>query len=188
MASIHTGTAAAPVRRRRCGIAHRPQGNDADRFPLQTATFEITTLEEAAGLAALLAGACENAAAVLLGLSELLINAIEHGNLEIGYFEKSRLLSLGAWTAEVERRLALPEFAARKVRVEVGRSGSRLEITIIDAGSGFDWSNYLELSAARSLDSHGRGIALANKLAFNTLEYRGCGNTVAVSAVLRHPK
>ncbi len=45
-----------------------------------------------------------------MGLSELLVNAIEHGNLEIGYDEKSRLLQSEGWQGEIDRRLALPEY------------------------------------------------------------------------------
>ena len=36
-------------------------------------------------------------------------------------------------------------------------------------GEGFDWQAYMEIDPARALDSHGRGIAQANKISFDEL-------------------
>jgi sigma-B regulation protein RsbU (phosphoserine phosphatase) len=36
----------------------------------------------------------------------------------------------------------------------------------------------LNFDPDRAFDTHGRGIAMANKLSFDTIEYRGNGNQV----------
>jgi len=140
--------------------------------------FELRTLEEARNLAAVIADRAPNPNTVTLGLTELLINAVEHGNLGITYAEKSRLLADGDWESEVQRRLTLPEYAAKRVRVDVARDTNALRIAIVDEGEGFEWQRYLEMDPARVFDSHGRGIAMARKLSFSEVTYVGRGNEV----------
>lgn len=140
--------------------------------------FVFRTMEEGFNLATLLANACPSPATVVLGLSELLFNAVEHGNLGITYEDKSRLNELGEWEAEVERRQALPENAEKRVIVQVERKDNEIRFLVRDQGPGFDWQSYLEISPERVFDSHGRGIALARKFSFERLEYNDKGNEV----------
>lgn len=114
-------------------------------------------------------------------MAELLINAIEHGNLQIGYDEKTALMSKGNWAQEIERRIALPENKSKAVFVSFARHPDRIELHVRDQGPGFDWKKYMELDPARAFDSHGRGIALARQLSFQTLSYMGEGNEVLAS-------
>jgi hypothetical protein len=58
---------------------------------------------------------------------------------------------------------------------------------IRDCGAGFAWERFLSLDETRAFHPNGRGIALARNIAFRTLEYRGCGNEVVVSALVRRP-
>jgi hypothetical protein len=53
-------------------------------------------------------------------------------------------------------------------------------MTVQDEGVGFDWEKYLQFDPERAFDPHGRGIALANKMSFDSLTYLGNGNTVEV--------
>lgn len=140
--------------------------------------FAYRTLAEARGLALLLASASQNASRTITGYSELLINAVEHGNLEIGYGEKSRLLAAGCWLEEIERRLSSPQYAARRVEVTLENSDQAFTVTITDQGPGFDWRRYLEFEPERAFDLHGRGIAMSKSFSFDRLEYRGNGNSV----------
>jgi len=153
------------------------KGVDGLRLVRQ-ATFTFQTVAQARDLGALLANACPNPSATVVGLTELLVNAVEHGNLGITYEEKSKLHAHGDWVAEVERRLALPQNAAKLAAVTFERLDGRIEICIRDEGDGFDWQRYLHVDPNRAFDTHGRGIAMANRLSFNHLEYRGCGNEV----------
>jgi CheY-like chemotaxis protein/anti-sigma regulatory factor (Ser/Thr protein kinase) len=148
-------------------------------------TFRVRTLSEARALAAALGSASADPAAVGLGLVELLVNAIEHGNLGITFEDKAALLACGAWDDEVQARLARPENAAKFVLVTCRRTEGRLEVVIRDQGRGFDWRRFLSMDEMRAFQANGRGISLARQVAFDSLEYRGCGNEVAVSATAR---
>lgn len=146
--------------------------------------FELRTLDEARHLAELLAYAFPDPARTQLGLTELLVNGVEHGNLNLSYAEKSALLRTGTLDDEVARRLALTDYAQQRVRVSLDRTEASLRMSIADDGKGFDWNQYLNLDVARSADGHGRGIALAKDISFDTLDYQGCGNQVMVSTRL----
>lgn len=145
---------------------------------MEHAEFRFRTIEEATELAGLLASLCPQPEAVAMGLTELLVNAVEHGNLGISYEEKARLKREDAWEAEVARRLALPELRERRVFVAMRRDASGINFTICDQGEGFDWHRYLAFDPARAFDPNGRGIAMARAMSFDSLDFLGNGNTV----------
>jgi len=178
---------------------HRPildaeravKGHAAAREPaigrLVSGIFEFRTLAEAEKLSTLLAANYPDPDRVAVGIWELLSNAVEHGNLAIDFAEKSRLLRSGTYHAEIERRLARPPFGERVARVEFRRSRTRIRLSIVDEGQGFDFRAYLD--ADMPLDApNGRGIAIASRLSFDRLTYRGAGNRVdAISVLPRTP-
>lgn len=145
---------------------------------LAEARFVYRTPDEARRLAALLANSAPEPGRVVLGLSELMLNAIEHGNLAIGYQQKSVLIENECLHDEIEQRLASPEFSQRRAEVEVRRAAGELRFVIRDQGAGFDWQGYLEMSPERAFDTHGRGIAMSRMISFDRLEYHGLGNEV----------
>lgn len=142
--------------------------------------FELRTLDEARHLAASLARQFPDPVTAALGLAELMVNAVEHGNLRISTSEKSELLRQGVWEEEVRRRLLLPENAAKRVRVELRREGCELVLLIRDDGPGFDWEQYCNFDPVRAEEPNGRGIALVRQLAFPNLEYLSAGNIARV--------
>ncbi len=160
------------------------QTEQALRF-LTTATFHYRRLEEVNALAGLLTRLFPQPDRVALGLHELMINAIEHGNLGITYAEKSQLLMEGDLAAELERRQRLPGNADKRVEIRFERTPAAILLTVQDQGEGFAWNAYLEFDPERAFDPHGRGIAIARAMSFDTLEYLGNGNTVRASVVLR---
>jgi response regulator RpfG family c-di-GMP phosphodiesterase len=145
---------------------------------LKEARFEFRTVVEAKRLAALVAHAYPEPDRVLLGIMELLSNAVEHGNLAISYAEKGALIESNSLYKEIERRLELPEYRDRIASLRLTRTAEVLEIHIRDEGVGFDFRRYLDFHPDRALDPHGRGIAMARRTAFDELEYLGCGNEV----------
>ena len=149
---------------------------------MEKGVFSFKTLDEARGLSSLLAKTCPEADSVVFILTELMINAVEHGNLGISYSEKSKLITDEKWEDEVTQRLSLPENADKYVTIEFDRR-NREEIVflITDQGAGFDWQQYMEVSPNRAFDSHGRGIAMANSLSLNHIEYLNSGNRVRVT-------
>ncbi|MCQ8119005.1 response regulator [Methylomonas rosea] len=148
---------------------------------LRKAEFGFRTLNEIKGLTTLLADLSCNSDKVATGLSELLLNAVEHGNLGISYQEKTELVSQGRWREEIERRLNQPEYQDKFVLVKIVRETSRTTFTIKDQGQGFDPSNFLTFSPERATDLHGRGIALSRMLSFDSLDYLGNGNQVVAT-------
>ena len=145
---------------------------------LDSGTFRFKTPEEAKNLAMLLAHAYPDANRVVTGILELTLNAIEHGNLNIGYKEKSRLIEEEQLDSEIERRLSDPLYSSREATAQFVRRPDTLSLHISDQGKGFEWQKYLNFDPERAFDTHGRGIAMANKLSFDTIEYRGNGNQV----------
>lgn len=145
---------------------------------LDSGTFRFKTPEEAKNLAMLLAHAYPDANRVVTGILELTLNAIEHGNLNIGYKEKSRLIEEEQLESEIERRLSDPVYSSREATAQFVRHPDKLSLHITDQGKGFEWRKYLNFDPERAFDTHGRGIAMANKVSFDQIEYRGNGNQV----------
>ena len=157
----------------------------ADTLSLMTSgEFEFQTLDEARNLSTLLAKAGPEPTRLVTGLSELMINAIEHGNLGITYDEKSELMKNNTWHDEIIRRLALKENQDKKVSVKFRRLAEQLEYEISDCGTGFDFDNYLNIDLTSVFESHGRGIVMAKMLSFSSLQYVGCGNKLVATVKL----
>lgn len=152
---------------------------------LREGRFELRTVEEANRLAGFLARASARPDVTALGLSELMLNGVEHGNLGITYAEKSELKRIDQWREEIERRLILVENRDKRVRVQLRRKNDELTISVSDEGPGFDWHKYLEFDPERAFDPNGRGIAIARLTCFDKLEYQGCGNTVVATILDR---
>ncbi|MCF6251795.1 MAG: response regulator [Methylococcaceae bacterium] len=148
---------------------------------LTSARFEFKTLDEARSIASLVSNACPEPAGIVMGLTELMINAVEHGNLGITYAEKSILNEQGTWVDEVNTRLQLAKNINKAVSINFLRNADYIEITVIDQGEGFDWKDYMDFDPDRVMDNHGRGIAVANKLSFSAVEYKGKGNEVCAT-------
>ncbi len=145
---------------------------------LQKGVYNLRTLKEADILSTLLAKDCPNPGKVVNGVSELLINAVEHGNLSITYDEKSVLIENGELNAEVEQRLNMPEYSRKVVTLDFERKENEIRFLIKDEGDGFNWGPYLKFDPNRAFDTHGRGIAMSKEMSFDRLEYKGNGNEV----------
>lgn len=151
---------------------------------LNQGEFSIRTVDEAGQLAAFIAQTCPDPDAAVIGISELLINGIEHGNLGISYAEKARLKQDDTWQAEIERRSTLPENLGKQVMVSFRRDGDGIVLRVTDQGAGFDWQKFLDFDPERAFAPNGRGIALARRLSFSSIRYEGCGN-IAVATLNR---
>lgn len=146
--------------------------------------YRFSTLEDVNQLVPLLAAMCPQPDTVAPGLADLMLNAVEHGNLAITYQEKASLKLEGRWEEEIERRLQLPEYRGRFATVRVDRAAEGLVFSIVDQGQGFDWKKYLHFDPDRAFDPNGRGIAMARLLSFSQLDYQDCGNRVVATVAL----
>lgn len=152
---------------------------------LAKAEFRFSTPEQARDIATLVATATPSPERVVLGLTELMLNAVEHGNLGIGYAEKSLLIEEGRLFEEIAKRLEIPAHAGKQAVLEFCRVGDEFRFLIRDLGTGFDWRDYLEISPERAFDTHGRGIAMSRMISFDSLEYHGNGNEVLAKVTLK---
>ena len=141
--------------------------------------FRIRTLDDADALAAYLGAACSDPQQGV-GFLELLRNAVEHGNLEISYEEKGRLLKSGTFQQEIQRRIEAPLYVDRYATVVCTSSADRIEIEITDQGPGFDFERFLVMTPERMFDNHGRGVLLASICL--EIEYFKPGNRVRAVA------
>ncbi len=117
---------------------------------------------------------------IRLGLMEILINAIEHGNLAIGYEEKSRAIERGQNGLEllVEERMHVQPYCERRVQIEFRLNRYQCEWLVTDQGAGFDFENLPDPNDPENLiKCHGRGIMLA-RLQFDECVFLGTGNQV----------
>lgn len=148
----------------------------------KSAQFEIKSLSEANDVAALISGSFPEPDRAILGINELLTNAIEHGNLEIGFERKAELLESNELHAEIERRLNLPEYRERTVQVAVMQKEAGTYLVVTDEGPGFDPAPFLTLDPSRARQKNGRGIAQVRTSSFDKLCYNRKGNKVVAFA------
>lgn len=110
---------------------------------------------------------------VSMGLSELIINAVEHGNCGLTFDCKTKLLENEVNMVDYVRELAQNDPVINKKRVqldyEILQDCSIWKIT--DEGDGFDHDEFVEPDPEKLLLSHGRGIIMArtcsDKLVYN---------------------
>jgi len=130
----------------------------------------------------------ENKLSIRLGLFELLVNAIEHGNLDITYQEKTEALEKESNQLNLlyNERLSNPLLYQKKVTVEFKMDKTYCEWIISDEGKGFKWQEVLSDDIeGQNLLTHGRGIFLS-RLQFDELEYIGRGNVIRVKKLTRN--
>lgn len=111
-------------------------------------------------------------------INEIVLNAIEHGNLELSYMDKSRLMDDGTYYAELDKRCNDERYSARKVHIALRHYEDRCEVTIRDDGDGFDW-RILPDPRKQIFELHGRGIAIA-KMYCDDLRFNERGNEVTL--------
>jgi CheY-like chemotaxis protein len=145
---------------------------------VQSLDCSFRTIGEGEKLAVFLSQFFPDPDQVFTGISELFINAVEHGNLAISYEEKGQLLAQKTLQDEINRRLALSRYKDRMVRVSFTKKEDGCHLVISDDGDGFDWQNYLSVNTTRATHNHGRGIAMANMMSFDKLFFNKSGNTV----------
>jgi CheY-like chemotaxis protein len=141
-------------------------------------SFRFQTMQQCEHLAGLLANSCPDPKRASVGLYELMLNALEHGNLGITYEEKTALVEARSWEDEVRRRQDLPENRGRYVTILLNRTPRKIRFRIQDLGHGFPWRDYLEANHDRLFDNHGRGILLAKWDSFDRVAFLGSGNAV----------
>ena len=146
-------------------------------YALQTNHYRLQRLEEVYPLASQLASRLPNSTQYVTALYELLLNALEHGNLAIGANQKELLLRDGKWETEINRRLACASHKQLYVDVTLIQNHDQYKIIIRDQGEGFEWREYM-MRAAQHCEIHGRGLSIALSAKFDRIFYNAAGNQV----------
>lgn len=126
---------------------------------------------------------------IILGLSEVINNAIEHGNLGITFKEKSDALKASRFYPLAIERSHREPYRDRVVtiRSRVFPNLRRIEYFVADQGSGFDWRSLPDpKDKSNLLNRNGRGIMMA-RYAFDELMYNETGNEVTLVVNLDVP-
>ncbi|HOJ29184.1 MAG TPA: ATP-binding protein [Spirochaetota bacterium] len=100
---------------------------------------------------------------IQLGLQEAIINAIEHGNLEIDFETKSRLKKMeGNYWDHVLDICNKDHLEKRKIKVQYHLFIDCVKYIITDEGKGFDWKQYVRAAPDGNLihTYHGVGLTM----------------------------
>jgi PAS domain S-box-containing protein len=115
-------------------------------------------------------------------LREIVVNAVEHGNLRIGFDEKTTSMREGRYFELLQERRLDPRFKSLRVVVEYSVSSARATFRVTDEGAGFDHSKYA-LGAGQDpepeLLEHGRGLFITMG-AFDRVLFNEKGNQVSL--------
>ncbi|WP_135076559.1 ATP-binding protein [Terasakiella sp. SH-1] len=149
---------------------------------LNSGEFVFKNFEEAQALARLLSSLSPDKKILRLGMMELFVNAIEHGNLEITHEEKIDLRNQGRWVEEIEKRQEDAVFRERCASLKLKRDNDRLYLRLEDEGQGFDWEKVMKaMQEKANLTKSGRGIVIVQKSGLENISYIGKGNIVECS-------
>jgi hypothetical protein len=116
-----------------------------------------------------------------LSLTEMLINAIEHGNCAISAEEKRAHLERGGTAAAlIQARCEDPAIASTRVEFNYDIHPAQSGYVIRDEGKGFDWRSRLQQEEIDFLSEHGRGIWMTVHNV-DEIHYNAAGNEVSLT-------
>ncbi len=109
---------------------------------------------------------------------EALVNALEHGNLEMDSNLKDDLFSVKDTYATLlqERRLD-PEYASRTIEVLMEATPERYEVVITDSGKGFNTRKVSRVSDETLARQCGRGLAMIH-MVMDEVGHNAKGNQI----------
>ncbi|MBB6479419.1 ATP-binding protein [Spirochaeta isovalerica] len=122
-----------------------------------------------------------DAEVLYIGLREIIINAVEHGNLHISFDDKTRAQSEGRYIEFLMERQKMKEYRDKKVKIEATITREKVLYRIADEGPGFDHKAFLNaaLNSKNETLAHGRGIVMTLQL-FDSVTYNEKGNEVTL--------
>ena len=120
-------------------------------------------------------------------LQELVMNAVEHGCLELRYHDKIEAMAKDQYDELIQRRRQDARFRDRRVTIRAiyDKRQQVLTYQIADEGKGFNWKSHVNhrLDACATGDTSGRGIFLAHSF-FPDIAYNDRGNEVMFTVPL----
>lgn len=152
---------------------------------IDSGVFRFNTIEQAKSLSVLLGSCAPEPESLIIGLTELMINGVEHGNYGITYEEKKAYKLANTWDAELLKREQDPKYAKKSCLVKVEKKNNIYSLRIEDEGKGFDWDKFKVFDSDRLRDPNGRGILISQNCGFSSIEYEGTGNIVTCTVNLK---
>ena len=122
---------------------------------------------------------------IRLSVYEMLVNAMEHGNLEIDYQMKKDLLEeVTDYQEYLQKRAANEPFLSRKVWLSYHYETTQISFTITDEGKGFDVSKIPSPRDEENMENlNGRGIFIT-RVNMDAITYNDKGNIVRLVKIL----
>jgi len=120
-------------------------------------------------------------------LQELVMNAVEHGCLELRYRDKIEAMAKDRYDALIQQRRQEARFRDRRVTIRAiyDKRQQMLTYQIADEGTGFNWKSRVNrpLDACATGDASGRGLFLTQSF-FPDIRYNDKGNEVTFTVPL----
>jgi PAS domain S-box-containing protein len=118
---------------------------------------------------------------IRLAVREMIVNAIEHGNLDISFNEKTVMVQEKKYMKLISERQNDERYRNKKVTVHYSIDDKQARYVIIDEGNGFDHQSFMkeENLANQVMLPHGRGILMARSI-FDEIVYNETGNEVTL--------
>jgi len=100
---------------------------------------------------------------IRISVREMIINAIEHGNLNIDFKEKTTAQSEGNYMKFIAERQRDPLYSNRTIEVDYSLTEKEFMVRIKDQGMGFDYREMMkeQYNGDNNKMTHGRGIILS---------------------------
>jgi len=118
---------------------------------------------------------------IQLGLQEAIINAIEHGNLEIDFKTKSLLKKKnGNYWDHVIDRCNKEYLENRKIKVQYYLSPDHVKYIITDEGKGFEWEHYITTLPDGNLINNYHGVGLTMLQDIFNVSFNEKGNEITM--------
>jgi PAS domain-containing protein len=114
-----------------------------------------------------------------IGIREIIINAIEHGNLNITFDEKTSATHGNQYMEFIASRQKDPLYRDKRVVVKFTMDSERVIYVIEDQGNGFNYRKALERAQEANNEelAHGRGLVMAMGI-FDKIKFNEKGNRV----------
>jgi DNA-binding response OmpR family regulator len=118
-----------------------------------------------------------------LVFTETLINAMEHGNLELSSMTKSNdVLKIAEFEKLREERLNDPNYSKRNITVSLECSSDLFNFSVKDEGPGFEWHKFLSNTHKIqnvNVNSYGRGFNIIQHI-IDEVHFNEKGNQITL--------
>lgn len=118
-----------------------------------------------------------------LVFTETLVNAIEHGNLQLSSaIKNNNALQITEYDELKEKRLNTPQYANKKIIVLFECTDELFSFTVIDEGEGFNWQKFIDQKHKinrLNTDAHGRGFNII-KYIIDEVHFNEKGNMITL--------